>query len=92
VRYLLLAVWILVSAGSASADWDEVMSVLERATRGPAYDIGVDPSEPGWVATRKARFDDERGRMRSADPGSESRRDPIPCRASSPADPSLHCD
>jgi hypothetical protein len=60
VRHLLLAVWILVFAGTASADWNEVMDALERATRGPRYDVGADPSEPGWVSSRKARLESER--------------------------------
>jgi len=66
VNYLLLAVWILLSAGAASADWDEVMDTLERAG-GPAYDIVADPGEPDWVVTRKARFEGERARKRSAE-------------------------
>lgn len=68
MRHLLLAVWILVFAGTASAvfagpasaDWNEVMDALERATRGPRYDVGADPSEPGWVSSRKARLESER--------------------------------
>lgn len=71
MRYLLSAVWILLSAGTASAGWDEVMDMLERAS-GPKYDLGADPAEPEWVATRKARFESERARMRSANLESES--------------------
>jgi hypothetical protein len=42
------------------------MDALERAG-GPEYDIGADPGEPEWVATRKARFESERARKRSAE-------------------------
>jgi len=83
---------MLVSAGAASADWDEVMSALERASRGPAYDIGADPSEPGWIATRKARFENERARIHSADLRAEPRPDPVSCREAGPSGSTLHCD
>jgi hypothetical protein len=92
VRYLLLAVWILASAGAASADWNEVMNTLERATRGTRYDIGADPSEPGWVATQKARFDSERARRGGADLEAENRPDPVSCRESKPGGSTAHCD
>ena len=92
MRYLLLAVWILVSAGAANADWNEVMETLERATRGPAYDVGANPSEPNWVATRKARFEDEPVRPHGADPDPAARRHPASCRTSSLSGPLLHCD
>ena len=65
MRYLLLAAWILLSVGAASADWNEVMDTLERAG-GPEYDIGADPGESEWVATRKARFESERARKRGS--------------------------
>ena len=81
MRYLLSAVWILLSAGAASADWDEVMAALERAG-GPAYDIGADPSESEWVATRKARFERERASERSAKHGAEILGDRNSCRKS----------
>jgi hypothetical protein len=68
------------------------MDALERATRGPAYDVGADPSEPGWVATRKARSENERARMGSVDLGSENRRDPASCRVSSLGGPISRCD
>ena len=77
MRYLLIAVWILLSAGAASADWGDVMDALERAG-GPAYDIGADPSESEWVATRKARFERERASER----GAEILRDRSSCRTS----------
>jgi hypothetical protein len=54
------------------------MDALERAS-GPEYDIGVDPGEPEWVATRKARFEGERARMRGANLGSELSRDRDSC-------------
>jgi hypothetical protein len=81
VNYLLLAVWILLSAGAASADWDEVLATLERAG-GPAYAIAADPGESEWVATRKARFEGERARKRSAEYSVEIPRDRESCRES----------
>jgi hypothetical protein len=53
------------------------MVALERAG-GPAYDIGADPSESEWVATRKARFERERG----AKHGAEILRDRSSCQKS----------
>lgn len=79
MRNLLLAVWILLFAGAASADWDEVVDALERAS-GPEYDIGADPGESEWVATRKAGMEGERARMRSADFKSEITRERDSCR------------
>jgi len=80
VRYLLLAAWILLSAGAASADWNEVMDVLERAS-GPEYDIGAGPGESEWVATRETRFEGERARMRGANLRSVIPRERDSCRA-----------
>ena len=91
MRYLLLAVWILLSAGAASADWDEVMATLERAG-GPAYDIGADPGESEWVATRKARFEGERARKRSAKHSAEIPRDRKSCRESTLGGHILGCE
>ena len=87
MRYLLFAVWILLSAGAASADWDEVVATLERAG-GPAYDIGADPGESEWVATRKARFEGERARKHSA----EISRDRRSCRESTLGGHILRCE
>ena len=92
MRYLLLAVWIVLSAGAASADWNEVMAVLERAGGGSRYDIGADPAEPEWVATRKARFENERARTRSANLGTGILGDPISCRVSSPGGSVSRCE
>ena len=91
MRLLLLAVWILLSTGSASAEWSDVVATLERAS-GPQFDLGVDPAEPGWVATRKARFENERARLRGANLGSEIPRDRTDCRELGLADDSLRCD
>ncbi len=91
MRYLLLAVWIFLSAGAASADWGEVMDALERAS-GPGYDIGADPGESEWVATRKARFEGERARMRGANLGSEISRDRNSCRKPTLAGAIPRCD
>jgi len=91
VKYLLLAVWIFLSAGAASAGWDEVMDALERAG-GPAYDIGADPGESEWVATRKARFEGERARERSAKHSAEMQRDRKSCRESTLGGHILGCD
>jgi hypothetical protein len=91
VRYLLLAAWILLSAGAASADWDEVMAALERAG-GPAYDIGADPSESEWVATRKARFERERASERGAKHGAEILRDRNSCQKSTLDGHILRCE
>jgi hypothetical protein len=91
VRYLLLAVWILLSAGAASADWGEVMDTLERAS-GPAYDIGADPGESEWVATRKARFEGELARRRSAVHSAEIPRDRKSCRESMLGGHILRCE
>jgi hypothetical protein len=57
------------------------MAALERAS-GPAYDIGADPSESEWVATRKARFERERASERSAKRGAEILRDRNSCQKS----------
>jgi hypothetical protein len=92
VRYLLLAVWIVLSAGAASADWNDVMDVLERAGGATRYDIGADPAEPVWVATRKARFENERARTRSANLRTGILGDPIACRASSPGGSVSRCE
>jgi len=92
MRYLLLAVWIVLSAGAASADWNDVMNALERAGGGTRYDIGADPAEPEWVATRKARFENERARTSSANLRTGILGDPISCRASSPGDSVSRCE
>lgn len=92
MRHLLLAVWILVSAGTASADWDEVMNALERATQGQRYDVGVDPSEPGWVSSHKARLESERALQPGDELGPVRERDPVVCRASGPRHERWHCD
>ena len=81
MRYLLIAAWILLSTGAASADWNEVMRTLERVS-GPNYDVGTDPGEPEWIATRKARFENERARLRGANLESENPRDQNTCRES----------
>jgi hypothetical protein len=91
VRYLLIAVWILLSTGAASADWGDVMDTLERAS-GPRYDIGADPAESGWVATRKARFESERARMRGANLRTEIPRDRNACRESTPGRHAQRCE
>jgi len=92
VRYLLLAVWIVLSAGAASADWNEVMDALERASGGTKYDIGADPGRSEWVATRKARFENERARMHSADLRTGILDKSISCRVSSPGDSTARCE
>jgi hypothetical protein len=91
MRYLLLAVWILLSAGAASAGWDEVMDVLEQAS-GPEYDIGVDPAAPEWVSTRKARLESERVRMRGANLRSKISRDQDTCRETILSGKALRCE
>ena len=91
MRYLLLAVWILLAAGAASADWDEVLDALERAS-GPEYDVGADPGESEWVATRKARVEGERARLRGANLRSETPRDRNTCRESALAGHILRCE
>ena len=91
MRYLLFAVWIFLSAGAASADWDEVMDALERAG-GLAYDIGADPGESEWVATRKARFEGECARERSAKHSAEIPRDRKSCRESTLGGYILGCE
>jgi hypothetical protein len=63
------------------------MATLERAG-GPAYDIGADPGESEWVATRKARFEGERARKRSA----EIPRDRKSCRESTLGGHILRCE
>ena len=92
MRYLLLAVWIVLSAGAASADWNDVMNALERAGGGTRYDIGADPAEPEWVATRKARFENERARTGSANLGIGILGDPISCRAFNPGGSVSRCE
>ena len=92
MRYLLLAVWMVLSAGAANADWNDVMNALERAGGGTRYDIGADPAEPEWVATRKARFENERARTRNANLRTEILGDPISCRASSPGGSVSRCE
>lgn len=92
MRHLLLAVWILVSAGTASADWDEVMNALERATQGPRYDIGADPSEPRWVSSRQARLETERALQHADDLGPSNERDPVACRALGSRREHPHCE
>jgi hypothetical protein len=91
VQLLLFAVWILLSAGSANAGWDEVMDALEQAS-GPVYDMGADPAEPEWVATRKARFEGERARIRGANLKTDISRDRNGCEESSLAGHGLRCE
>ncbi len=91
MRYLLIAAWILLSTSTASADWNEVMKTLERVS-GPDYDIGADPGEPEWVATRKARFENERARLRGANLKSEIPRDQSSCRVSTRTGRIPRCD
>ena len=92
MRYLLLAVGVFLSAGAASADWNEVMDVLERAGGGTRYDIGADPGRSEWVATRKARLEDERARMESADLRTGISDKAIACRRSSSGDSAARCE
>jgi hypothetical protein len=91
LRILLIAVWILLSSGAASAGWDEVMQVLEEAS-GPEYKIVSESADTGWVATRKARIESERARMLGANLETALPRDRSACRESTPAGPILHCD
>jgi len=91
VRYLLSAVWILVSAGAASADWGDVMDALERAS-GPEYEVGADPGEREWVATRQARFEGERARLLGANLSPEIPRDRNSCLESILAGRILRCE
>jgi hypothetical protein len=67
------------------------MDVLERAG-GPEYDIGADPSESEWVATRKARVEGERARLHGANLRSETPRDRNACRESSLAGYTPRCE
>ena len=92
MRYLLLAVWIVLSASAASADWNEVMDALERASGGTKYDVGADPSQPEWVASRKARLEHERAVLRDADRDPSVTGDPIACRAPGTGDAIAHCE
>jgi hypothetical protein len=68
------------------------MDALERAGGGTKYDIGADPSEPEWVATRKARFENERARMHSANLRTGILGNPISCRVSSPGGSISRCE
>ena len=92
MRYLLLAVWIILSSGAASADWSEVMDTLERASGGTKYDIGADPGRSEWVATRKARSENERARMQSANLKTGILGNPISCRTSSSGGSVSRCE
>lgn len=92
MRYLLLAVGMFLSAGAASADWNEVMDVLERAGGGTKYDIGADPGRSEWVSTRKARLEDERARMESTDLRIEAPDKSISCRVPRPGDVAAGCE
>jgi len=92
VRYLLSAVWILLTAGAASADWNEAMAKLERAASGTDYEIGADPGDPEWVAIRKARYENERSRIRGVDLGSEILRAQIACRESTAGGAIANCE
>ena len=92
MRYLLLAVGMFLSAGAASADWNEVMDVLERAGGGTKYDIGADPGEPEWVATRKARSENERARSLSANLAPGFLGNPAACRTPAPGGPISRCE
>ena len=92
MRYLLLAVGMFLSAGAASADWNDVMDVLERAGGGTRYDIGADPAEPEWVTTRKARFENERARTQSANLRTGIFDKSVSCRVSSPGDSAARCE
>jgi hypothetical protein len=67
------------------------MDTLERAG-GPEYDIGTDPGEPDWVATRRARFELERARKRSAEHGVEIPNDRSSCRESTSGGHALGCE
>ena len=91
MRYLLIAAWILLSTGAASANWGDVMKTLERVS-GPEYDIGADPGEPEWVATRKARSENARARLRGANLKSETPRDQNSCRESTRPGRILRCE
>ena len=91
MRILLIAGWILLSSGAASAGWDDVMQVLEEAS-GPEYKIVSDPAETGWIATRKARIESERVRMLGANLETALPRDRSACRESTRAGHILHCD
>jgi len=91
VRYLLLAVGVLLFSDAASAGWDEVMDVLERAS-GPRYDIGGDPSGREWVATREARFESERARTLVAERRPANLRDRSACPEPALGDQILRCD
>lgn len=92
MRYLLLAVGMFLSAGAASADWNEVMDLLERAGGGTKYDIGADPGRSEWVSTRKARLENERARLDDADLRSGTPDKSISCRASRPGDVAVRCE
>ena len=67
------------------------MDALERAS-GPEYDIGADPGESEWVATRKARFEGERARMRGAKHSAEMLSDRSSCRESTLAGHIPRCE
>jgi hypothetical protein len=67
------------------------MAALERAG-GPEYDIGADPREPEWVATRKARFERERASKHSAKHRAEIPRDRNSCREPTLGGRFLDCD
>jgi hypothetical protein len=83
---------MVLFAGAASADWNEVMDVLERASGGTKYDIGAEPGRSEWVATRKARFENERARLDSADLRTGISDKSISCQVSHPGDSTAHCE
>jgi hypothetical protein len=67
------------------------MDTLERAS-GPKYDVGADPGEAEWVATRKARFESERATLRSAEHRAEIPRNRKTCRESTLEAHRLRCE
>ena len=67
------------------------MKTLERVS-GPNYDVGTDPGEPEWIATREARFENERARSRGANLESEEPRDQNTCGESTRSDRIPPCE
>jgi hypothetical protein len=83
---------MVLFAGAASADWNEVMDVLERASGGTKYDVGAKPGRSEWVATRKARFENERARLYSADLRTGISDESISCGSLRSADSAARCE